>query len=333
MFEKLTREIQRLNGSSISIPISSDKDGYVDRQCPSDNCKYSFKVYSEDWRNLFKDEAVRCPLCGYSSEAVNFVTEEQREAAREQAINHAHHVLGTALRSSVQSFNHTQNNNSLFQIKMSVSGGSQGHYPVLPISAKEILELKVVCDQCGARYAILGSAFFCPNCGQNSVEQTFEGSLRKIESKLNYLDEIRAAIPDKDSAELACRSLVETALSDCVVSFQFFCECLYDKSPNKQSKIPQNVFQKIDVGESLWQVLFGESYSNWLNQGEIDQLICQFQRRHLLAHKEGIVDQKYIDKSGDHTYKVGQRIVVNATDVKDVVNVITKITNKIKELS
>jgi hypothetical protein len=38
-----------------------------------------------------------------------------------------------------------------------------------------------------------------------------------------------------------------------------------------------------------------------------------------LAHSDGIVDQRYINESGDMTYKVGQRITVSTSEIDDIV--------------
>lgn len=50
-----------------------------------------------------------------------------------------------------------------------------------------------------------------------------------------------------------------------------------------------------------------------------------FQKRHLLAHQEGIIDEKYIEKTGDTKYKVGQRIVVKQDDVNEGVRLVLEI--------
>tara|TARA_R110002072_G_C7961002_1_gene533897 strand:+ start:2337 stop:2474 length:138 start_codon:yes stop_codon:yes gene_type:complete len=40
---------------------------------------------------------------------------------------------------------------------------------------------------------------------------------------------------------------------------------------------------------------------------------------------EGIVDAKYIYKSGDQTYKEGQRIVISGSDVDSLLNCLKKL--------
>ena len=70
-----------------------------------------------------------------------------------------------------------------------------------------------------------------------------------------------------------------------------------------------------------------------MEQNEYNRLNILFQQRHLLAHCEGIVDQKYLDNSVDKAYKLGQRIVVNRKDVTDLVLLIRQIISKTRELT
>ena len=50
-----------------------------------------------------------------------------------------------------------------------------------------------------------------------------------------------------------------------------------------------------------------------------------FQRRHLIEHNNGMVDQKYIDKSGDSSYVIGQRLVVKESDALTLLAIIKKL--------
>lgn len=40
-----------------------------------------------------------------------------------------------------------------------------------------------------------------------------------------------------------------------------------------------------------------------------------FQRRHLLQHANGVVDDEYLNRSGDTAFHVGERIVVKVDDL------------------
>lgn len=56
-----------------------------------------------------------------------------------------------------------------------------------------------------------------------------------------------------------------------------------------------------------------------------------FQRRHILEHNDGIVDEKYIEKSNDLSYAIGQRIIVKKEDIICLVEIIKKLTNFFRE--
>lgn len=159
--------------------------------------------------------------------------------------------------------------------------------------------------------------------------------MKKIETKLRNLDIVRSAVSQisEDEAEITIKSLIESGLSDGVVAFQRFCEVTYKSEDNTHENIKLNAFQSLVIGGNYWSNLFKESYTDWLSEKEYTRLNILFQRRHLLAHSEGIVDEKYLLKSEDDSYKIGQRIVIKKEDVFELVTLIRKVIIKIKELS
>lgn len=76
-----------------------------------------------------------------------------------------------------------------------------------------------------------------------------------------------------------------------------------------------------------------KDYEDWISSNEYSKLKKCFQQRHCLQHKEGIVDQEYIDKSGDTSYAVGQHLIIKEKDILDYSNIVTTIGSKIIELS
>lgn len=332
MFEKLLRELKDLEGTQrISIPINSDKDGYLDKECPNEECLFQFKVDEEDWKNLFQDEKVYCPLCRHEANSNSWWTKEQLDKAKNEVRSHIRSRFDKAFIEGARDFNSKQLRNSFVSMSISVTGTKPYHF-ILPIPSMEEMQLKIQCKECNSKYAVIGSAFFCPCCGHNSANETFDNSIKKIESKIKNISIIRIAIEEisKDEAETTCRSLIETSLGECVVAFQRFCEVTFlTKSPN--TKLKFNAFQNLEVGGQYWKDLFNESYFDWLTKQEYLDLNELFQKRHLLSHTEGIVDQKYIEKSGDNIYKVGQRIVIKENDVKRLTKLITKLVETLRQ--
>ena len=43
------------------------------------------------------------------------------------------------------------------------------------------------------------------------------------------------------------------------------------------------------------------------------------QRRHILVHNGGVVDQEYLDQSGDSTVRLDERIRVDSGDIKRLI--------------
>ncbi|HNP96607.1 MAG TPA: hypothetical protein PKJ63_13295 [Cyclobacteriaceae bacterium] len=125
MFEDLIKQLQGLNGRSISNPIEADEKGYIDKQCPSEQCEFLFKVNEEDWSNLFKDGAIWCPMCRHEAPADQWFTVEQVEHAKSEALTVVKGEVNKALRSGAQKFNRSQPCNSFISMSMEVKGGTQ----------------------------------------------------------------------------------------------------------------------------------------------------------------------------------------------------------------
>lgn len=328
MFEDLIKEIDRMNGKSVSVPIECDQYGYIDKQCPSEECEFLFKVNAEDWANIFKDEAVWCPSCRHEACADQWFTIEQVEHAKAEALAVFKGGINNAVRSSAQKFNSRQPRNSFISMSMTVEGGIKRTHAI-PAKAAEAMQLEITCEECNAHFAVIGSAFFCPACGHNSVTRTYSDSLRKIRAKRDGVKIVRPALTEsvgKDEAELTCRSLRETCISDGVVAFQKYCEGLY----SAYGKAPSNAFQRLGQGSELWKSAIQKGYDHWLNDEELARLKILYQRRHILAHNEGIVDAQYIKKSDDNLYKEGQRIGVSDRDIDDLLNCLEKLGSGLK---
>jgi uncharacterized Zn finger protein (UPF0148 family) len=332
MFENLIRELDRLQKIKLSIPIETDEEGYFDKECPSEDCHFQFKVLAEDWNNKISDASVFCPLCGRDEPSDKFWTSDQLERAKRQVLRVVKSKIRRALEEDAEAFNRRQPKNGFIRMKMEYRSGSSRVTFILPLPAKKEFELKISCTNCGCKFSVLGSAFYCPCCGHSSVSEVFDNSIRKVEGKINNLEVIRKAVSEisADAAELTVRSLIESSLSECVVAFQRFCEMTYKNVHGSHEQIKPNAFQNLEIGDEYWREVFGESFMDWISDAEYKKLNLLFQKRHLLAHCEGIVDERYIQKSGDSMYKAGQRIVVGVKDVLEMVGLIKILVSNIR---
>tara|TARA_R110001583_G_scaffold152416_2_gene304283 strand:- start:29550 stop:30575 length:1026 start_codon:yes stop_codon:yes gene_type:complete len=329
LFDDLIRGIERLSNEGVDVPVQTDEKGYIDKQCPAENCEFIFKVNKEDWSQIFKDEAVWCPMCRYEAPADQWFTIAQAEHARSEALQVVKGTIHNALREGAQKFNRRQPRGGFVSISMKVTGGPQRTQTV-PAKAATLMQLEIQCEECLSRFAVIGSAYFCPACGHNSVNRTFSDSLRKIRVKKENVELVRKALCEGvgiDDAVVTCRSLIETCISDGVVAFQKYCEGMYAQF----GESPFNAFQRLDQANELWKNVLKRGFENWISDDELKSLEVLYQKRHLLAHNEGIVDDRYVMKTGDASYKPGQRIIIAEKDIDFILRCFEKLSEGIKQ--
>lgn len=315
----------------IPVEIHSDEKGYFDRECPSENCLYQFKISMEDWKNKVSDDEVHCPMCGCIDNADRWWTQQQLEAMREIAVSWAMGYIQDELGKAFKKLERSTRNNKYCRI--TYKPGKKITFINNPIGQMDEWETDITCNQCGTRYSVIGSAFFCPCCGYNSASDSFGESLDSIEKMLDSLEGMKALLTDsygRDKAETMTRSMLESSIGDIVSAFQKFACCKYEELSQKTGRV--NDFQIIEKGSNLFRQVTGYDYSTWLNGSDLNVMSIMFQRRHLLEHNNGMVDQRYIEKSGDCSYSEGQRIVVRKEDAYNLLRIIKKLGMGLKNL-
>ncbi|MFC1678703.1 hypothetical protein ACFL2T_00585 [Elusimicrobiota bacterium] len=331
MFDELQRRLKKLDQEKIVIPVELDAEGFIDRECPSDRCRFQFKVLNEDWKNICKDEAIYCPLCGHADPSNAWMTQQQLDNVRSQGTAYISGVIGNALKTDAKKFNRRQPKGGFFRMSLHAKGFHTGHI-IVPVPAGETFVLKIACEKCTCRFGVVGSAFFCPACGHTSVERLFDDAIGKVYTKLDAIPRIREMLEQdvgRDQAEVTCRSTVESCLSDCVGAFQRLAETIFDRRDSAE-KPRRNCFQNLAEGSNLWKAEFGCAYDRWLISDELAELDRFFQQRHLLAHREGLVDENYVAKSGDDSYTVGQRLVIKVADARRLAELVAKLGSGLK---
>ncbi len=317
----------------ISIPVTlhSDEKGYLDRECPNEDCLYTFKVLMKDWEEKVSDKEVHCPLCGYVDTADKWWTQDQlnkvHDITKSWAMNYIQGELDKAFKKLERSTRHNK------YCRIAYKPGRRITFINNPIGQREEWETEICCEKCGTHYSVIGSAFFCPCCGYNSAVTSYNNSLDSIQRMLESLKDMKSMMTEKynaDTAETMCRSLLESSIGDMVSAFQKFASCKYEELSGKISRV--NDFQMIDKGSQLFETETGYKYSDWLSADELNSMKVMFQKRHLLEHNNGMVDQRYIDKSHDTNYSVGQRIIVKEADAFGLMRIIRKLGNELIKL-
>lgn len=323
MFEETQRFLRGLGDThEVSVPIEDDEEGYFDRECPSEECLFQFKIHGEDWKAKVRDEEVFCPFCGHTDDADKWWTQQQIEHAKAAAVAQFKAQFSKALKSDAARFNRGRPRGGFISMTMKVD--SRPQHVMLPPAATDPMALKITCPSCACRYAVIGAAYFCPACGHSAAEQVFEQTIAGIKATLGALDQVRGAMPDRDTAETTVRVVIENGLQNAVTAFQRVVEALFAELPSPP-KARRNAFQNLTEGSTLWQQATGQGYDAHLDAASLERLGRAFQQRHLLAHRQGLVDDEYIAKSGDTRYRPGQRLVLRAEAVTEAVELVEKL--------
>lgn len=313
----------------IPVEIISDEKGYLDRVCPHEECEFVFKVHIVDWKNKVSDEKVYCPRCGHIAPSDQWWTQQQLENIKEIAMQWAmNHVQKTIQKSFRRMSRHSS---KYFEIKYKPE--KVVTFQNNPIGQQEEWELEILCDQCGTKTSVIGTAYFCPCCGYNAVNRVFNESMDRIKNQLNSLNEMQELLEkmyDKDTATNMIQNMIETSLKDIISAYQKFAIENFSRGCTK--KVRPNDFQIVDKGSNLFKNNYGLGYDEWLTSEEINYMVLMFQRRHILEHNSGIVDDKYLQKSNDTTYRVGQRVVCRKNHVLKMLEIIKKLSDNISSV-
>lgn len=307
----------------IPIIIKSDEKGYFDRQCPNENCLCKFKIKMIDWKEKINSN-VHCPVCGYIEQPNKWFTEQQMDGIKENAKNAFIDHVRKELDKSFSQLAHSTKNNKFF--KFTYKPNHKTVFVNHPIGQSEKWELELTCDECGAQYSTIGFSYFCPCCGYSSAKSMFDESIDIIGKNLSALSEKLQWYTDKygkDKAETIYKKEVEGALADIVSAFQYFAAQCYSKLST--NKLRPNDFQIVEKGDDLFKKQTGKGYLTWISDVEFEKMNLYFQRRHLVEHNGGIIDPKYIERSNDNSYNVGQRIVVKESDAFELLSIIKKL--------
>ena len=329
MFDKLLREMKKLeSGVQVPIQVQLDDDGQFDRRCPSEECHAGFKVLLDDWKDKVRDEAAYCPICRHEAEATEWNAPEQVEHIRNVGLAYIQKIVHGALSEDSRRFNAIQPRGGFIQLSLSYRPGDT--VIVIPPNAAECLRQHSACESCGCRYSSLGAAFFCPACGHNSAKTTFTKAIETVRASISSLDAIKAAVkagPGDDVATDTARHILENGLVKLVASFQRFAEATFHSLPNAGSFNPRkNLFQNLAEFAIALAICTAEGYEDLLRCVlDLDALKVFFQQRHLLAHREGIVDQEYIDKTQDTTYRSGQKLVIKEGAVNRLADIVDRL--------
>jgi hypothetical protein len=287
-------------GTQFSIPITVDDDGYLGRECPEQDCLGYFKI--TPGTGVKGPAPCFCAYCGHTGESNTFFTREQIEFAKSVVLR----KVTDALHKDLKSLEFEHKPQGLFGIGLSLKVQRSTPLPIRYYREKE-LETAITCDSCTLRYAIYGVFGWCPDCGVHNSLQILVKNLELARKELAL-----AATAETDLTT----HLVGDALGNAVSAFDGFGRELCQR---KSSEIR---FQNLAAARRKVHDAFGFDFADALRPDEWDAACRAFQKRHLLAHKMGVIDDDYIRKANDTGAILGRRIALSQVEVETSISIV-----------
>lgn len=297
----------RSRGNVVSVPIRPDKDGYIGRECPDPDCEEYFKI--TPGTGITDPAPCHCPYCGHTGDSNTFFTKEQIEYAKSLAFRDVAEAFHQELKAL--EFNHPPRGPFGIGISMKVTPGARS--PVRWYREKH-LETEIVCDQCGLRYAIYGVFAWCPDCGIHNSLQILGKNLDLARKKLALAELVETEFVE---------SLMTDTLAGVVSAFDGFGRELCSEGRNKIS------FQSLEGGRKRVQQRFGFDLADCVSENDWLWACRSFQKRHLLAHRMGVVDEEYVQKAFDPTAVVGRKITVASHEVATLIGIVNRLGKRL----
>lgn len=303
-------------GSKFSISLPPDEEGFIGRECPVPECEGYFKLQPGTGLkggNL----PCHCPYCGHGAGSDKFFTKAQVEYAKSVVMREVSGALLKDLKSL--EFNHRPRGAFGIRISMKVTGKPTAlrHY------RESKLETEVVCDRCTLRYTIYGVFGFCPDCAVHNSRQILNKNLELVEKLL--------AVAETQEPPVA-QHLIENALEDCVSAFDGFgretCRVFASKAV-KPEKAAEIRFQNIGAARDRVREQFSVDFAATAAPADWKHILRAFQKRHLLAHKMGVVDEDYLSATGDSPSLLGRKVPITATEVRALVGQLQSLVTKL----
>lgn len=293
------------NSRSISVTLKRDKDGYVGRECP--DCHKYFKV-TPGTGLRGSDLPCTCPYCGRKGPSNDFLTQDQMEYAKSAMMQH----LEGDLNNMFKTLEFDTAPVGPFGIGMSLKVDPWSAPPLHMYREKD-LETYVECPVCSLKYAVYGVFAYCPDCGQHNSLQILTRNLDIVSKELDI-----AASSDAD----VCGALVANALEDCVSAFDGFgreiCHIHAGDALANPPKVDTLSFQSLSGARTTVKNVFGIDFAAACTTEDWGAAVRNFQKRHVLSHKSGVVDEEYVRRSGDTSTPVGHKLVIEPSEVRQL---------------
>src|ERR1022692_627009 len=283
---------------SVVTYIQSDEQGMWGRNCPA--CEKYF-------RTNHVMEVTCCPYCAAWAPSLAFISKDQRTYITAYYDAFARAYIGKT--------------NTSLDVSAITDEKAAWHY------SEEKQQFHFTCDikDCNTKTDILGERGYCPRCGRTNARKLFTETIDKM---LSQWQEAKNNISDRNERRSVCEDLTVKSLSEFEALAKHLRRklLLFPMTSKRRKQLEGLNFQKPLIANASLGEWFDISVREWAGNGispkrlvsetELPFIKIMIQKRHILIHNGGIVDQQYLDLSGDSSVRLDERISVRSNEAK-----------------
>ena len=291
---------------------------YIGRQCPARGCKKYFKVKTSTGSLT---RTCTCPYCGTTASPQSFHTKDQVEWGKSVVFREVEEEVYKSLRSMEFEVKPPRGG---FGVGMSMKV-QRGPRPRVRTYREKKLETEVTCSSCQHEFSIFGVYGYCPCCSKYNDLANLLQNLEVIEKMLSLVEE--------QDDEGTRTTLLESALEACVGKLDGWgreaTRIALDKKESSDTSKGIS-FQNLTGAAKNLRTKFDIDLHSLLEDEELQSLNRLLQKRHLVAHRSGVIDQRYVDATNDHSVPVGRKVRITCDEIRSVLPVISKLASSVK---
>ena len=312
----------------LGIPLPASSGGLVLRWCPNEECKprrfqldtaegaESEPFDSKLQRRTAGEATCTCPYCGCDEGDDSFLAPEDKDAALEKVKWAVQEDVGQWMEGLAKDFNRSVNRGggNFLNIEMTSS-----HRPrPEPRPWREDLLRVLECHRCARRYGVYAIAFFCPDCGAANLARHFEREVALIVGQVDVAETLAA----DGERELAYR-ILGNAHEDVVTGFETYLKSTFrfvvQTRPGaadlfEKKELRGNPFQNLSRASELFAKLDVDLFGA-IDVDRLGQLKKDFEKRHVVGHNLGLVDEKYSDIEADA--EIGETVLLLGSEIEE----------------
>ena len=168
------------------------------------------------------------------------------------------------------------------------------------------------CNLCGRDYGVYAVALFCPDCGAPNVALHFRRETDLVSAQIEQAESL-----DPTNNELAYR-LLGNAHEDVLTAFEatqkiVFAYLWSTHRPDEAAPNVRNDFQNVDKAKGRYATLGLDPFDQ-LDAEALAALELNIQKRHVIGHNLGMIDEKYSVLADDA--QIGTTVELLADDIR-----------------